>query len=158
MRPSEARALERAQLVVWVGEGLETFLEKPLASLGGKARIVEMAALPGIRLLKPRQGGAWDIHPGHEHEHGHDGEEAYDSHLWLDVDNARILVAALAGELAALDPAHAQAFIANAARVTARLEALDGDLRTRLSGVTRAPFLVFHDSYQYFEARYGLNA
>src|SRR5512147_1007111 len=51
LRPSDAQALRRAQLVVWVGEGLEMFLVKPLAALGKDARALELADAPGVRLL-----------------------------------------------------------------------------------------------------------
>src|SRR5262245_24769776 len=42
LKPSEAQALSAATLVVWAGPGVETFLEKPLAALAGKARIVRL--------------------------------------------------------------------------------------------------------------------
>src|SRR5919106_6675550 len=42
LRPSQAQALEEADVVFWVGEGLEAFLEKPLAALSGNAKVVEL--------------------------------------------------------------------------------------------------------------------
>ncbi|MGF1612015.1 MAG: zinc ABC transporter substrate-binding protein [Kiloniellales bacterium] len=87
LRPSEARALENADLVVWVGPGLESFLEKPLGALAGKARIVELAEAEGVTLRDTREGGAWEAHDHEEHghgEHGHgahaEGEHAHDEH------------------------------------------------------------------------------
>lgn len=93
LKPSEAKALNRAQLVFWVGEGMETFLVEPLEALSGQARLIEVADLRGIELLEAREGGAWEAHAHEEHEeheehaeaghheegHGH-GEEAHEEH------------------------------------------------------------------------------
>ncbi|MGQ9364853.1 zinc ABC transporter substrate-binding protein ZnuA [Azospirillum sp. ST 5-10] len=85
LRPSDARALQGADVVFWIGEGLEGFLEKPLDSIAGTARIVELMEAPGLTLLEARGGGAWEAHShGGEHaDHGdgHDHEEhAHEDH------------------------------------------------------------------------------
>lgn len=158
MRPSQARMLADADMVVWVGPQLETFLEKPLATLGGRARIVAMADLPGILRLPVRAGGIWEEDDG-DHDHGgqgHEAEEEYDAHQWLDPGNARALAETVAKELAVLDPGNAPAYRRNLEGLTRELDALDAEIRTMLSLVKAQPFLVFHDAYQYFEHRYGL--
>lgn len=72
LRPSQARELQKADVVFWVGHELEAFLEKPLESLGGNARVVELADLPDLTLLPFRSGGAFEAH---EHHHDDDGHE-----------------------------------------------------------------------------------
>ncbi len=62
LRPSDARALSEADIVVRVSEHLETFLNKPLASLSDKAVAVTLADMPGMTLLPPREGGAFEAH------------------------------------------------------------------------------------------------
>ena len=78
-------------------------------------------------------------------------------HIWLDPLNARIITLAIAEKLKSIDPANAAIYNANAKNVSARLNALSEKLKTKLSSVKSAPFFVFHDAYQYFEKRYGLN-
>lgn len=185
LRPSDARALSEADLVFWIGESFEMFLVKPLETLAGKARIVALADTEGLILLPTRTGGLWEAHDhahgeeeaaGHgdhhhhadehahaedsahaaEAEHGH-AHEAIDGHLWLDPRNAKRLVARMAEALSAADPANAATYRANAAGLSERLEALDAELEAALAPVRGTPFIVFHDAYQYFEARYGLN-
>ena len=81
LRPSEARALEQAEVVFWVGETMETFLLKPLHALAGNAKVIELWRVPGLTLLATREGGMWEAHEhGDEHagadaDHG-DGEHA----------------------------------------------------------------------------------
>src|SRR5687768_5831032 len=66
MRPSDARLLEQAQIVFWIGEGMETFLAKVLRARAGTIRIVEVGKEGGLALLPNREGGAWDGQ-GHGH-------------------------------------------------------------------------------------------
>lgn len=163
LKPSEARKLQEADIVVWVGEALETFLEKPLRTLPRRATVVEVARLPGVETLAPREGGVWGEHE-HDHGHGHkhggqaDLDAEIDGHLWLDPLNGQAIVRALGEILAQRDPANAERYRANAASEAARIGALHGELERRLQPVASRPFVVFHDAYQYFERRYGLAA
>ena len=159
LRPSDARALTEAQVVIWAGPALERFLVKALAVLAPDARVVTLTEEASLRRL-PLPGSA----PGGRADSGaggaaHDGEApgAVDPHLWLDPANARRMVAIFAAALAEADPDHAAAYRANAARLAERLQALDAELRARLAPVRQVPHMVFHDAFAYFETRYGLN-
>lgn len=169
LKPSEAQALSAAQLVVWAGPGVETFLEKPLAALAGKAKIVRLDREKSLKLLRAREGGLWegeeDDHGKGEDKHGHGaakkdehGHGEIDGHVWLDPDNAAAIVRAVVRELSALDQANAAQYAANAAKTQAALKALDGELRKQLAPVKARRFIVSHDQLQYFEKRYGLAA
>ena len=81
-----------------------------------------------------------------------------DSHVWLDPNNAKAIVAHIASVLAAKSPASADIFKANAANAMARLDALSAELAETLKPVAGRPYVVFHDALQYFEARFGLTA
>ena len=159
LKPSEAQALNAAQFVVWSGPGVETCLEKPLAALAGKARILRLDREKSLKLLKAREGGLWEgeDHGGHKHTHGHAHGEI-DGHVWLDPDNAAAIVRAAARELSQLDAGNAAAYAANADKTVAALKALDADLRRQLAPLKGKRFVVSHDSIQYFEKRYGLAA
>lgn len=177
MRPSEAAALQEAQLVVWVGPDLETYLVRPLASLAGGARQLQLTAVPGMTLLPAREGGVWAEH-GHDddHEHGatthddhaHDEEhehthaaaedEPIDAHIWLSVANAGVIVDAVATALAEIDPGNATTYAANATSARAALRALADELEQTLKPVRERPFVVAHDAWQYMERELGLRA
>lgn len=159
LKPSDARALSEADLVVWVGENMETMLEQPLQALAGEARILELSTVKGMTLLPTRKGGAWeaDEHVAHgTHEKGHAHGEM-DSHLWLSPHNARVIVAAVAGQLSLIDAANAKTYQANAALLEQRIASLDKRLKAQLAGVSERPYIVFHDAYHYFEQAYNLH-
>lgn len=167
LKPSNARSLEQAQVVFWVGPGMEAFLEKPLASLGSNATVVELDQAPGITKLKFREGGAFEPHDdgdepaaGEDHPHEHDDHDhdhgEFDTHLWLDPHNAKAMVAEITTSLVAADPANALIYEANQKALNDRLDALDTEIASTLAPVKNKPFIVFHDAYQYFEHRYGV--
>jgi len=172
MKPSDAKALSAADLVVWVGPELEGFLEKPLKANAPKATRLTLMDQKGMALLQAREGGAWEPHDhGHEdghkdhdhkgHDHAADHDDDHDelnSHIWLDPANARAIVTATADALAAKDPADAEAYRSNADRTLQTIDALDAELKAALAPLKDKPFVVFHDAYQYFEARYDLSA
>lgn len=157
LKPSDAQALQSADLVFWTGHGLELFLEDSIATLAPRAKIVELSAAPGIELLPPRQSGTFEQHADDPAETGggHAHEER-DMHFFLDPENAKVMVAVIADQLAAADPEHAELYRANAATETADLDALIAETAARLAPVKDRPFVVFHDAYQYFEKRFGL--
>lgn len=163
LKPSDARALQNADVIFWVGRDLETFLEKPLTALPKTARVVELAAAPGITLLHSRtndfrdeslhaEGGRdWTEHTDHPGSHG-----GLDMHVWLDADNARAVVRATVAALIAADPDRAEVYQGNGERTEARIAALDEALRSELTPLAGRPYIVFHDAYRYLEHRYGL--
>ncbi|HWV21375.1 MAG TPA: zinc ABC transporter substrate-binding protein [Devosia sp.] len=171
LRPSDASALESADIVFWTGHGMELFLADALKTLSTKAETVELAESPGIELLPMREGGAFEPHShgdedhdheghGHddhdgEHDHAHEHEEG-DMHFWLDPENAKLMVANIAQVLSKADPDNAATYNANAETEIAALGALETEIAATLAGVREKPFIVFHDAYQYFEKRFGL--
>ncbi|MCP4327438.1 MAG: zinc ABC transporter solute-binding protein [Alphaproteobacteria bacterium] len=175
LRPSDARALNSADLVVWIGAGMESFLAKPLASLPQATEIIEAAMIDGTTLLPLRVGGVWETHDHppklHGDEDGHTGAteiidagstetlspEHANLHLWLDPGNARAIIAAIAEALARIDPSNADVYAVNADRRMKEIEAMDRVIDGLLAPVKTRSFLVFHDAYRYFEDRYDLS-
>ncbi len=167
LRPSDAAALQRAAVVVRIGLALERWLDGPLGSLSAEARVVTLVEIPGLTLLPVREGEAFeahsDAHDGDAHAHeghvdGGDADEAPDPHVWLDPDNARLWLAAIAETLAAADPPNASLYRANAAQARAALDGLAAGIDSALAPVRGRPFIVFHDAYQYFERRFHIEA
>lgn len=182
LKPSDARALQEARVVIRVGETLEAFLTRAIASLATKATVVSLAGTPGLTLYTARAGGLWETHghAGHEHHEAHESGDGhaghahdehthedsheehmhgdYDPHIWLDPENAGLMAAHLADVLGRAYPEHARAFRANARALGQRLDKLDAELRAVTAPLEDEPFILFHDAYRYFEERYGLDA
>ena len=95
LKPSHAKMLQEADIIFYVGEGLENFLEKPLKSIAKKAEKIELMEIKGLQKLKFRERNIFDDHDDHgheedghkeddhaEHEHEEDGhkEDDHDDH------------------------------------------------------------------------------
>ena len=86
LRPSDAHALEHADLVVWIGEGLESFLVQPIEALAADAYVLELSRAEGITLLRMREGGVWDEHDHEGHDDDDHAGEMHDDHEGHDDD------------------------------------------------------------------------
>jgi len=78
LKPSQATQLQDADLVFWVGEGLETALAKALTSVAGNAEVIELMEAPGLTLLPYRTSGGFGAHD-HD-DHGDGKEDPQDDH------------------------------------------------------------------------------
>ena len=156
LRPSQARAIARADLIVWVGPELEAPLQRSLEArrtAGAELRILD---IPDLERLEARPGGAWLADSQHEHEkHGH-SENVLDPHLWLSLKNAEMIGNAVAGALAEIDRPHAEKYQRNAANLSQQLSVLQGEIKAILAAGSETRFVLLHDSLQYFEHDFGL--
>jgi len=169
MRPSDLRKINNADTVVWVGESLERFLEKPLENAGKEASSIEWLALEGMSLHNfaeehhHEEDEGEEDHDGHEeHEEHQDEHESHhhdgiDPHVWLSPDNARVLAKAVTIRLVSLDAKNAAYYEDNLTAFEKGLTAKDAEIRKALSKVSTVPYIVFHDGYSYFEQHYGLS-
>ena len=82
MKPSHAKMLQNADLIFWVGEDLESFLEKPLSSIAKKAEKIELMETKGLQVLKFRERNIFDEHDHDDHGHDDHGkkEDDHDDH------------------------------------------------------------------------------
>ncbi len=81
MKPSHAKMLQNADLIFWVGEDLESFLEKPLNSIAKKAEKIELMEIKGLNKLEFRERNIFEGHDDHGHdEHKKEGEHKEHGH------------------------------------------------------------------------------
>ena len=159
MRPSQARNLQNADVIFWVGPELEAFLEKSVATTGQKATSVPLIDHENMIRKEFRD------HDDHDHANpadkgdndSHNNEKnPTDPHIWLDPVNAKTMVRVIADTLSQADPAAAARYRQNAVNLTARLAQLTADVAATLAPLKDKKYIVFHDAYQYFEARFGM--
>ncbi len=186
LRPSEAAALQDADLVFWIGPDLTPWLTDTLETLAPDAAVTTLLEADGTIELAFRESALFEAHnhddhdahgdddhadhddeDGHkdhdDHDHeeaGHDGHDhgSHDPHAWLSPQNAKTWLNVVAGQLSAADPDNAGAYFANAAAGRAEIEALIGDVNATLDPVRDGQFVVFHDAYQYFETDFDFPA
>ncbi len=167
MRPSEARMLERADIVFWMGDALTLWLQDPMQALAGDALQVALLDEPRTQLLSVREGDAFG-HSDHEDHGGHSGEghgdhahvsdQGIDPHAWLDPRNGAAWAEVIADTLAAQDPQNAHTYQSNATAFQQEINRLEIEIDAVLAPVRGRPFVVFHDAFHYFEHRFDIEA
>ena len=168
MKPSHAKMLQNADIVFWVGEGMENFLKKPLSSIAKKAKKIELIEVKGLNILKFRERNIFeehnhDDHDDHDHddhakkEDDHDGHAHgdYDSHIWLDPINAKVILNEMAEHLIENDTENTSKYKNNLKKALKEIDTLTIQVMTELN--KSLPSIVFHDAYQYFEQRFNVN-
>ena len=177
MKPSHAKMLQNAELIFWVGEDLESFLEKPLSSIAKKAEKIELIEIKGLNVLKFRERNIFDEHNHDDHDdhddhndHGkkeehddhddHDDHEGhahgeYDPHIWLDTMNAKAMLNEMAEHLIENDPKNEAKYKSNLDKALKDIDKLTIEVMTELNNSVSS--IVFHDAYQYFEKRFNVN-
>lgn len=144
MKPSQATMLEDAEVVFWIGPGLETTLIGPLDKLAGKAQVVELLQTPGLRLIRFDETDA----------HGHGN---VDPHIWLAPSNARKMVSHIADIMSEIDPANADAYAKNAKKARQRITILSRKTMDFVTQMRYTPYLVQHDGFGYLALEFGFN-
>ena len=187
MKPSHAKMLQNADIIFWVGEDIENFLEKPLNSIAKKAEKIELMEIKGVTKLKFRERNIFDEHDhghkeddhddhakkeddhdDHDHDkeghkkddhddHGHEGHAhgEFDPHIWLDPMNAKVILSEMAEHLIEIDQKNASKYKANLNKAHKDLDNLTKKVKSELNKDFKS--IVFHDAYQYFEERFGVN-
>ena len=206
LKPSHGKMLQEADIVFWVGEDLENFLEKPLGSIAKKAEKIELLQIKGLTILKFRERNIFEGHDDHGHkeddhddhakkeddhydhghddehkeeghdehghedehkedghdEHGHDehGHEGhahgeFDPHIWLDPLNAKVILKEMTEHLIENDEKNSSTYKKNLKKGLKDLDKLVKNVKSDLNKDFKS--IVFHDAYQYFENRFGVN-
>jgi len=179
LKPSEAKLLQDAQLIFWVGPKMEEFLEKPLEAIDSGANAVSLM----------EEGEGHDHHGKDEHakhdddhkdgdhaSHDHDGEKKEghdehahddekhdehteeDAHIWLDPVEMKEAVQKIASALAKADSKNAEAYETNAKQLSARLDEVSTNVESAFSSMKKEGFLTGHDAFGRFEKRFGLTS
>jgi len=150
--PQDIAAIERAHVVFINGLGLEEGLESTVDAAASQGQpVVSVSA--GIRSRVPsdeRPAGESASDTTHAQGVG-------DPHVWFDPANVKTWVSNIQQTLATLDPAHAQAYRANAEAYARKLDDLDAYIRAEVGKIPadRRKLVTDHDSFGYFADRYG---
>lgn len=159
LRPSQARSLMQADLVIWIGPHVEAFLPHLLNALPASSQQIALLETPGLHLL-PRRGNLMWQEKSAQHlpiVHASDHEGSWDPHIWLDPENAMRMAEQLAFTLSKLDPPHQNQYHQNLVAWEKKVRQMQTHLKQQLHPIAHIPYLVFHDAYHYFEQDFGLH-
>ena len=140
MTPDQAGAVERADVILKSGAGLESWLDGALETLGGADRVRDMSEGTDLRTFEV------------------DGQQETDPHYWLSAPNAVVMVNNVRDALSEAVPDAAHRIAERADAYVARLEAADAQIRYLIAAIPEGArgIVTNHDALGYFIAEYGL--
>ncbi len=148
--PAALAVLQRARVLVQNGLGLDTFLDRLMASAGN----------PQLRIIDSSRGVATlsdGSEPRHAHNVGRETSRAgVNPHIWLDPRRAMQQVQSIRDGLIAADPSCAAGYSQRAQQFIAELRKLDAKLEQKLKPYRGKTLVVLHDVSPYFAQRYQL--
>jgi zinc transport system substrate-binding protein len=128
------KTLEKADILIANGAGMESFLDKVIK---GQKKLTIIDASQNMELLET------------------DGEK--NPHLWLSVTANIQQVKNITEQLKKADPKHADAYQANADIYIQKLEDLKKEMHNTLDKVPHKDIVTFHEAFPYFAKEFGLN-
>ncbi|MFS0856007.1 metal ABC transporter substrate-binding protein [Paenibacillus taichungensis] len=178
--PQDIASIEKADVLVYNGAGMESWIDQVTDSLSN-SKLIQVEASHGIDLLEGSEedehdhdhGDTTDTHDHadeatteeHDHDHDAEAEEGHthdhdhgglDPHVWLSPALAVKEVRNIEAGLAQAAPEHADQFKQNADAYIAKLEALDQDFKAAVADSKRKDFITQHAAFGYLAQEYGL--
>lgn len=169
LKPTDVQKVKNADVFLWIGEDVDSFLEKTADSLD-KNKVIEISHFDEI---KPLLGTSSHHHHHHDHdeadehhhdhdhakhedEHEHEHELETNWHIWYSPAISKVVAQKVADKLTSLYPAQKEKIAQNLAQFNQSLDQQGEQIKAELAGVQGKGFYVFHDAYGYFNDAYGL--
>lgn len=142
LKVSDYERLQEADIFLWVGAELESFLKKPVSNLGS-AKVIANYELSGLN---------WPTEPARGSRHTH----KHDPHIWLDPRNSILIAKSLTDMLIKIDPTNSSVYGQNLRTFATKMLELDKLLAEKLKPISTRGFVVYHEGYTHFVSRYKL--
>ena len=138
LKPSQARKLANADLVFWIGPGMEDYLVQPIKTLATSALTTTLLRNPQMHLIPTINGN-------------------HDPHIWLSLGNAKVMAKQITEVLQQADEANEQRYSANLTLFEKRVDGLHSRLEKQLHSSETKSILIYHNSLGYFAEQFSLD-
>jgi zinc transport system substrate-binding protein len=136
LTPEDMKNLEKADILVINGAGMESFLDKVISQM------------PDLKIIDSSKGIA--LIPG-------EGEEGDNPHVWVSISHAITQVANIGEQLSLLDPDNAEGYKQNSENYLKKLEVQRAKMKRELEGISKRNIVTFHEAFPYFAEEFNLN-
>ncbi|MGP1931281.1 MAG: zinc ABC transporter substrate-binding protein ZnuA [Arsenophonus sp. ET-YP4-MAG3] len=162
LKPSDLKKIKTADLFIWIGSNMETFLKKPLEKLPTQKQISLIDVLAIKKFLLKTNNYNMQINNRNTDDnyynfyHNHYLYNKYNMHIWLSPDIARVIANIIYHRLIYLYPKYKKKLDENLHKFEEKLTQTDKNIAKMLKSVENKQYFVFHNAYDYFEKRYHL--
>lgn len=143
--PQKVSDLVGADIIIYSGIGFDAWLGDKHY---GNSTLVDVSK--GLKLMKI------DRHLS-ENPKNDARKYGYDPHIWLDPILVKNISKTISDALIKIDPNNTDAYLQNIEKFNQQLDILHSLIKTSLTNCELKDFITFHQAFQYFANRYGLN-
>ncbi|MCI8497192.1 MAG: zinc ABC transporter substrate-binding protein [Clostridiales bacterium] len=152
LTPRDMQTLEKADLLIVNGMGMEEFLDNVFTSMPD---LPVVCATDGITAIEEEGGHSHEHHESEEQDGGHHHD--HNAHAWVSVSNYIRYVENICAALCSADPENAESYTSNAAAYTQKLTELRDRMEAELADISRRDIITFHEAFSYFADEFGLH-
>jgi ABC-type Zn uptake system ZnuABC Zn-binding protein ZnuA len=146
-RPSDIIAVGRARVLLEIGLGLEVWV-RSLVKNSSNNRLLVVTTSKGIALVRRHEA------TDESHRTGRKGPEG-NPHVWLDPENAKVMLRHITEAFSSVDPEHASEYRKNQAGYLAELDRLQKELIEQSREIPDRRIVAHHPAWPYFARRFG---
>lgn len=167
----QLKLIRAADLIIWIGPDYATRMGKSIKLRKKSSELITLLQDKlNLQTYAPRSGKLWaggnhkdhhrHNHQDHNHKHHHNccHNHSIDPHIWLDPRNAKVIVTAICKKLKEIDPINKRHYEANKVKVMEKLDNLITSICKKISPHKGQPYIIYHDSTQYYDKYFGINA
>lgn len=153
LRPSDIKKIQQADLIIWIGPQLESFMVSVLKDRHkGVVTLLNTSRIHSVDFFEhhyaKKQNNTSDMRQDHT---------GVDPHIWLGIEQARDIAVYVTASLIKSDSEHSVDYQKNLNRFLTQLERKNQQIRSELAPVSQQGYFVFHDAYGYFEDSFAMN-
>lgn len=150
-KPSDLRAIKKADIIFRIDEGMEATVNPALALRKKNVPLISLADDADVKLLPFAEN-----HEDEEESHDDHGHGNIDFHIWTSPENAIAMAKVITEEIIKINPENAKIYQTNLEEFTQAIQTASTEIKEQLALVKNKPYVVFHNSWQYFSDYYGL--
>ncbi len=148
-KPSDIRKVKNADVIFRIDEHMEVMLNPAFENLSAKTELVSLAEVEGVNLLSVSNTSK--LEEDDHHYHGN-----IDFHIWTSPQNTLAMANSIAKILVKLDPVNESYYQQNLESFSHKLKLVSAEISKALATEQNKPYIVFHDSWQYFAEAFNL--
>ena len=153
LTPNQLQMIQQADLMIWIGESYESHWAQSIHKQVISEKVLTLIQAKGLTLYPYRQQCLFLA--SHDHHNHHSSDHFIDGHIWLDINNARVIAKTICDRLSEIDSVHQREYQTNLVQLFKVLTKLENDLKQQLSTIIKQTYIVYHDGLQYFDKFFG---
>ncbi len=143
-KPSDLATLQKAQIFIKIGAGLEGWVENMLKS-SHNPDLLLVNTSKNVPLLESENSH----HAGSDHH-------VRNPHIWLDPQNVKMMLIQITAALITVSPEKKNIFQKNQDQYFKKLDALETEIHRLFEGISNKKIISYHPAWPYFSERFGI--